>query len=524
MIWRRFSTSTWLFAVALLTALIAFGLTGESPRSRGLLFNTLLLSAATVALSVPTGTLLALLIARTDLPGRSLFAIVLGTLLFLPLVVQTAAWMAGFGLQGWVTMAYGTGPWIEGWSGAIWVHAVAAVPWVALIVGVALRMVEPDTEEAALLDGSPSAVFLRITAPRALGGVAAAAMWVVVMTSGEITVTDVFQVRTYAEELFTQLAALTDADPVALKVVPGVLLTISLVLVAAAMGTQLVPSQTPPSSPLRTLELRRWRVPALLFMGAAMLLLVGVPIVNLVYKAGISVVQYNTERQREWSAGKCVEIIVDGPWRYRRELAESLWIASLAATLAGWAAVELAWKAMRTRLGMWLVLLPLAVAFAIPGPVLGMSIIWLLNRPEVPALVFLYDHTVLPPLLAQLLRALPVSTFVMWYALWSVPTSTLDAAAAEGAKDGVLLWKIAVPQRLAALGATWLVAFAIALGELPGSFLTAPPDVMTLPLRVFNLIHYGVEDYVAGILLGLLVVYAALAVLILRLLANTRSR
>lgn len=521
--WRRFSTSTWLFALALLTAIVAFGLMGETPRSRGLLFNTLLLSAATLALSIPMGTLLALLIARTDLPGRSFFAILLGTLLFLPLVVQTAAWMAGFGLQGWVTMAYGTGPWVEGWSGAIWVHAVAAIPWVALIVGVALRMVEPETEEAALLDGSPASVFFRITAPRALGGVAAAAMWVVVMTSGEITVTDVFQVRTYAEELFTQKAALADANPVPLSVAPGVLLTVSLVLLAAAMGAQLVPPQSPPDSALRTIELRRWRAPALLLMIAAVVLLVGVPIMNLLYKAGIEVMQYNGERHREWHAWKCLEIIIDGPWRYRRELAESLWIASLAATLACWAAVELAWKAMRSQLRMWLVLIPLAVAFAIPGPVLGMAIIWLLNRPEWPSLVFLYDHTVLPPLLAQILRALPVSTFVMWYSLRSVPTSTVEAAAAEGAKDGVLLWKIAVPQRLAALGATWLVAFAIALGELPGSFLTAPPDVMTLPLRVFNLIHYGVEDYVAGILLGLLVIYAALAVAVMRLLTNPNS-
>ena len=64
------------------------------------------------------------------------------------------------------------------------------------------------------------------------------------------------------------------------------------------------------------------------------------------------------------------------------------------------------------------------------------------------------------------------------------------------------------------------MAVAVALAELPGSFLTVPPDVMTLPLRVFNLIHYGVEDYVAGILLGLLVVYAALSVLVLRLLRH----
>jgi len=407
---RRFSTSTGLFVLAVITALIAFGLTGEDPRSRGLLVNTLILAGATVALSLPIGTLLAVLIARSDLPGRSVAAILLGTLLFLPLVVQAAGWMAGFGLQGWVTMAYGTGAWLDHWSGAIWVHTVAAIPWVALIVGVALRVVEPEIEEAALLDGTTTAVFFRVTAPRAIGGVAAAAMWVVVMTAGEITVTDLFQVRTYAEELFTQLAAQADPNPVSLNTVAGVLLITSLVMLAVSLGAELIPPTTSSPGALRTMELRRWRVPAMLFVAAIVLLLVGVPIVNLMYKAGITVVQLEEGRQRIWSPWKGLQIIIDGPWRYRRELAESLWIASLAATLASWAAVELGWMAMQGRRRTWFVLLGVAVAFAIPGPVVGMAIVWLLNRPEVPTLVFLYDHTVLPPLIAQTLRAVPVAS------------------------------------------------------------------------------------------------------------------
>ncbi len=520
MILRRLSTSAWLVALAVIALLVAFALTGGEPRSRGLLLNTLILIAATLACSLPVGTVLALLLTRCDLPGRTFFAVVLGALLFLPLVVQTAAWMAGFGLQGWFTMIYGGGPWLEHWSGAIWVHSVAAIPWVTLIVGVSLRVVEPEIEEAALLDASQTEVFLRITAPRALGGVATAGLLVAVMIAGEITVTDVFLVRTYAEELFTQLAAQDDSDSVPLGLLPGVVLVTSLVLLATAAGSQLVPSTTPSTAKLRTLELRQWRVPAVILVAGLMLLLVGVPIANLMYKAGVMVVQVGDERHRSWSAGKFLQITLDGPWRYRRELAESLWIASLAATFATWVAVELTWKAIRGRVNMWLVLVPMAVAFAIPGPVLGMAIIWLLNRPGVPPLVFLYDHTVVPPLLAQLIRALPVATFVMWHALRSVPTATMEAAEAEGAPDGVLLWKIVIPQRLAALAATWLVSFAVALAELPGSFLTVPPDVMTLPLRVFNLIHYGVEDYVAGILLGLLVVYAALSVLVLRLLRH----
>src|SRR6185503_498260 len=98
--------------------------------------NTCLLVLATLLVSLPLGTLLAMLLVRTDLPGRKLFAACLAVLLFVPLYLQCA-----------------------GWRGAIWIHAMAAVPWVFLIVSAGLVFVEPDLEESALLDGSPLAVF-----------------------------------------------------------------------------------------------------------------------------------------------------------------------------------------------------------------------------------------------------------------------------------------------------------------------------------------------------------------------------
>ena len=105
-------------------------------RTWTLLLNTLLLAAGTCAISLPLGTALAWLLARTDLPGRRLGMILLGLMLFVPLYLQTAAWQAGFGVQGWFTLAAGVPAWLDGFRGAIWVHAMAAVPWVVLIVGV----------------------------------------------------------------------------------------------------------------------------------------------------------------------------------------------------------------------------------------------------------------------------------------------------------------------------------------------------------------------------------------------------
>ena len=195
------------------------------PRTRLLLLNTATLAAATCAISVPIGTLLAMMLTRTDLPGRRPFAVLIGVLLFVPLYVQVAAWQAGFGLLGWYTVANQGIAWVEGWRGTIWVHSLTAIPWVMLIVAVALRYVEPELEEEALLEGSPAQVFWKVTLRRAAAGIGAAALWVAVSSAGEMTITDLFQIRTYAEELYTQTAIGGDIGSAPLRVWPGMALT-----------------------------------------------------------------------------------------------------------------------------------------------------------------------------------------------------------------------------------------------------------------------------------------------------------
>src|SRR5688572_291792 len=72
-----------------------------SPRERGLALNTLWLVVGTCAISLPIGTLLAVLLVRCDIAGRRSLLWLLAISLFMPLYVQNAAWQAGFGQQGW---------------------------------------------------------------------------------------------------------------------------------------------------------------------------------------------------------------------------------------------------------------------------------------------------------------------------------------------------------------------------------------------------------------------------------------
>ena len=173
-------------------------------------------------------------------------------------------------------------------AGAAVVHALAALPWVVLLAGVGFRTVEPELEESARLDLPAWRVWLmRHPAARSLGRSPPAALAVAVLTAGDMTVTDLLQVRTYAEEAYVQFT-LGHGPADAAAVVHsasrragnrrrsgwrGALLRRS---VAAGLGLR----------GARPWRLGRWRIP----LGALLLLLVGnlvaLPLYSLIWRAG----------------------------------------------------------------------------------------------------------------------------------------------------------------------------------------------------------------------------------------------
>jgi ABC-type spermidine/putrescine transport system permease subunit II len=103
----------------------------------------------------------------------------------------------------------------------------------------------------------------------------------------------------------------------------------------------------------------------------------------------------------------------------------------------------------------------------------------------------------------QLVRALPIATLIIWPALASIPQAQLDAAAIDGCGWWGRLLRIALPQRWPAVAAAWLIALAIAVGELAATVLVMPPQAgaTALSIKVFQELHFGVEYRLAAICL-----------------------
>src|SRR5262245_6540625 len=153
----------------------------ELPRLALLAANTLALSAGTVLLAVPAGTVLAVLLYRTDLAGRRALRGLVLLAAFVPLPLLVAGWES---LPGGAPLAGRAG----GLASAVLVHALAGLPWVVVLVGHGLGRVERELEEEGLTAAGPVRVLWSITLPRARSALALAAVWVGLQAATEITV------------------------------------------------------------------------------------------------------------------------------------------------------------------------------------------------------------------------------------------------------------------------------------------------------------------------------------------------
>lgn len=540
-------------AIASILAFCAAVLWIAEPRVAGLWLNTAALACGAAAIALPFGTLLAVILFKTDVPCRRPALMLLVGMLFVPLYVVTGAWDAGFGIQGWHTLVTNPHlahtPWLAGWRAAIWVHGLAAAPWTVLIVGAGLRTVEPEVEEDAATCAPPLSVLWHITLPRILPAIGVAALWLATVVLTEISVTDFFQVRTFAEEVYTQSALGTLEQGAGyggqgtgdgrwiihgVGLWSGVALSAILAVLAMLATARLFIdwSETSHRSPWFS-KLRAARWPTAAVLALCMALLAGIPLANLAYKAGIQVAMTESGRVRAWSLWQLITRLASTPKQFLGELTLSCEIGSAAATAAVLFGLLISWSWRNTRSGdaIWrptplriAALAIIALCLTLPGPLLGLGVISLLNQPPsspLSILATLYDSN-FSPWLVQSIRTLPIATLILWPALASVPQVMLDTAATDGTGHWGQLFRIAVPQRWAAIVAAWLVAFAVAIGELAATILVMPPQLgaTALSIQIFQLLHYGVDDRIAAICLMLVALIAALTGISTKLMTN----
>ncbi len=484
------------------------------------------LAAGTIALALPLGVVGAVLLERTHLPAKACFrfAILLG--LFVPLPLYASAWQGLFSASGAFTqmllppLAAGgdfasmrsARPWSSGLLPAVLIHASAAWPWVAVLVSLGLRQIEPELEEDASLIAGPAGVLCRFTLRRLAPWLAAAAAWVALLTFTEITVSDVTLVRTFAEEVYTQKVMGNDADlarAVAATLPPAALLCVGIWFMMS-WWERTFPPVNSSSTNARQLQIPGSRWLLLLLCVPGLLFFLGVPLGSLLWKVG------EVRAGHGWSPSQAGEHLWLACKVHSSRIGESLlWsftaglTASSLALLACWLSIDS--KAFRTGTKLLAILL-----WVTPGPILGLGLEELIRliidnvewRPLQTAIY--YGPSPIPTMWAHVLRLFPFAVALLWPTVRQSPRELREAARVEGGRPWQELAWVVAP---AASGAYWNAVVGVtilALGELGASKLLETPGSITFAHEVFTLMHYGLtNDLAAHCLLLLLAVSVA---------------
>ncbi len=484
----------------------------EAPRLLSLATNTLGLATIAAVVAVPAGTLAAFVLERVQVPKLTLLRLAVGVALFVPLPVTAVAWQIVLDLP---SLALPPGdvswrPWAQGLLPAGFVHGLAALPWVIAIVSVGLRTSDRVLEEDAIVLGGPRLAIRRVLLPRLMLAGLAAFGWVLVQTSTEIPITDAMMVRTYAEEVYTQIVGFTGVRGAVAVTLPPVALLATLSIIAVRGMIRRFPLNLEPTTTARPLSLPpRTRHCLVLYLAALLIIVDVMPITALLWKAaGGGTLQAPSLSFALDQIAKVIRLsgVV---------ILQSLLAAVVTGYLTASLATTLAWHARDSATKSLLLLMTAILLALMPGPVLGQGLKetiaillhaeeWLfrtlsLTLPFPPLRSLLYDQpSPVPTIVAAMLRLLPVALLIVSPVLRAIPRDLLDLARL----DGVSVWRIVGrPQMTRATTIAAVAVAGLAMSEVSAGKLVAPLGYRMFVLELFEQMHYGSEPTVAALAL-----------------------
>ena len=234
----------------------------------------------------------------------------------------------------------------------------------------------------------------------------------------------------------------------------------------------------------------------------------GLPLLALIWRAGVQV------NPPGWS----IRVV----WR-SLELARAaeghILVGNLVAVLyAGILAAGLAllacWAALDSRVFRLGVLALMALAWAWPGPVVGLGLKAVLGAVVESTNSALLDRLLwrgplLPLIWVDVIRFFPCAVALLWPVVRLLPPDLRDAARVDGARPWQELFWVLGPLTAVAGCRAALAVAVLSLGELSAGKVLSVPGMPSYAQNVFAQMHYGVTNYLAGCCLQLLLVVGA---------------
>jgi len=448
----------------------------EMPTGRlvGLLFsetttavttNTFVLVAGVTTASVLIGVPLAILTVQTDLPFKRFWTVTSALPLVVPSYIGAFAFVSAFGPRGELAdllapLGIESLPTIYGLPGTVLVLTLFTYPYVFLTTRASLISFDGTVVEAArTLNHTRWQAFKRVTLPQIAPGIAAGALLVALYALSDFGTPAIMRYDVFTRMIFNEEQA-RNLDAAAV---------LSLLLLVFAMAILAVESRINASRDgayvssgdrrAGEIELGYWKLPAMAFCGTVAALCLALPI-------GILTL-WLVRSPEATQTGFVFEL---------SHVTNSVGLAAAAAGLCVVVALPVAYLSARGDTG--LSSLPERVSYvgyAVPGVVIGLSLIYLALR-FVP---FLYQ-SVIVLVFAYVVRFLPQAVGTTESSILQVDPSYIEAARSLGYRPIRAFRAVVLPLVAPGIAAGAALVFLTTMKELPATLMLRPTGFETI--------------------------------------------
>ncbi|MCB2171320.1 hypothetical protein KQH65_01135 [archaeon] len=366
-------------------------------------------------------------------------------------------------------------------------YLVDTMAYLPLGVGLAMvgfMLVETPAVEAARLYKENFRVFIDVILPLASPMILAALGFVFILVITDYSIPTLYSYSVYSLEIFSEFSASNNPAHSVWLSIPLVLIT-TLMLVVSLRGLR---NTVQSSSVNREESLQYWSFPDRF---SQLQLLAGtVIIIQVVFLIGGLLIETGSPENMYYA----VEAATD-------DLVTSAIIGFVGALLGGGLGYVLSLRLGKSWVWWILISLPLAL----PSAIVGIGLIDVYNT-WIP---WLYG-TMAMPVIAVTIRFVAIATIIIYTQSKRVDQLLFEAAELLKREKNQDLWKVKLPLQKYGLAAAVAALVAFNVGELGSTLLVVPPGRETITIRIFNYLHYGGSEEVAGLCLLIVVLMMTL--------------
>lgn len=489
----------------------------------GALWNSFALAITRTALSLPIALGLTWLIARTNMPGRSLIEVLAWLSIFVPVLPLAFGWVLlldpKFGLLNALIQSLTgskTAPFdIYGFWGITWVHlASTSIAYKVVLLAPAFRRVNAATEQAARVCGATARqTIFRITLPLLAPAVLLVTVISLVLSFESFEVELLLGQPVHLYVYSTRIYDLVNNQPsnvgeaTAMAVTFLVWLVVLTFVYRRAIGGRSYATVTGREYASRPARLGRWRWVALGACLALYVISLAAPLALLVVGSVMRLYGFfsvaNPFTLAHWQ-----ELFSDPA--FFSGMRNSLIVAGTASLATMLVYSMLAYALTRYRSSSLRLVEGLAWApWAVPGVLMSLALLWLFLL--TPARSVLYG-SVVGLAIAFVLRAAPLSTQLFKTSLLQIGPEVEEAARTCGAGWLRMYWKVVVPMLAPAAVTVGLITFLSAVYDISTPVLLYNSGSRPLSILMLEYSFAGARE--RGAAIGVLLTAAVLLILL----------